>query len=228
MPKKISARSSTSVNSRKITSRLRSNRVTKRPNRLGVRRSSINGDAFFECLNSSQTKETETVPFESSTDTPTFDSIPSGNLIDSPQENLMEKSADRNTNDSVNLCTPITSTPPLLRPNERTFGMTEHDRDSSQGLVLLQLKEILVRLGELEKHTAQIDTRIIGITNELKSARQLAKPVTKINAIDKQDLLTFGLPVHSQLSLDKLEKQLTEHAFSSSLVSTRKSLIVSN
>lgn len=168
------------------------------------------------------------MPLESSTDTPTLDSIPSGNLINSPQENVMEISADRNTNDSVNLSTSITSTPHLLRPNERTYGMTEHNRDSSQGLVLLQLKEILVWLGELEKHTAQIDTRIIGISNELKSARQLAKPVTKFNAIDKQDFLTFGLPVHSQLSLDKLEKQLTEHEFSSSLVSTRISLIVLN
>lgn len=222
MPKTVETRSRKEKNAKKRVPRKsgkivrRPTRIISKPDRLGIRRSSANGDQFFENLNRVQIEEAQmdTVSLESTDDTPT--SMISLSSIST--ENLIE-----NSNESVNLRAPITSSPNSLQSNERSIEIIGNkDRnDSFETMVLLQLKEILIRIGQLERHVAEVDTRIIGITNELKSDRQVSKSATKINSIEQQDLLKYGLPVNSPEMLDKLEKQLSESEFSKKVVSAK-------
>lgn len=206
--RKILSKTRKSIQSGRVVKR--STRKTSKPDRLGTH-TDINGDSFFESL----ANDKLVCATGSAVDTVSVESLDSSNSLitllssrDSIASEVFRKS---------------TSTPNTYHSHSDSLEImdsTESNvknmvRSSQNGTfedaVMTNFREMFIRIGQLEKHVAQLDVHAVELKNELKTSN--AKVIPKIKTIDQKDLLVFGLPANSKAALDTFEQNLANANF---------------
>lgn len=190
-PKRITKKT-TSVRNGKIVKKSTRASVANRSIRTRSKRRSIrnsSGDDFFENLINNSTMQSPTIEItQSNHSQPMLNSVESLNVSQQTLE----------------------SQPTNLQPNNIPIQFEE--------IVLQKLNEILIRMDELEKHSAKIEARIHHITSEL-NVTNCTEVVQQLGNVDVSQLARFGMPVTSQITLDTLEANLSEEDFANDIVS---------
>lgn len=251
MPAKVRQVNSKANSKRRVSSKLikihkRPTRKLTKPMRYGSRVSSGSGDDFFERLiEQTQTSANNVTGGTTASERPILvatqtrsDSIITLNSTATSNENSTEPNNSQNaltdalnsssSSNSMNVHEVRQSTPNSSRSTLGSIGFLGGDDNSQsfESVVRNGLSEILIRLGQLEKHVAKLDARIVDLSNDLNKSEPVSKTVTKIKSIEQKDLLQFGLPVNSSDALNKLEDNLSKTEFLNSVVSVRSEILL--
>lgn len=85
--------------------------------------------------------------------------------------------------------------------------------------MMSSMREILIRLSEIEKTQAKIEVRMAAIESGLCVSRQNNLQVQKLDGLDSMALLNSGLPAQSVMQLGQLDFNLTKPEFVENIVS---------
>lgn len=184
-------------------SRIRPYRAAKRPDRFGLRLSSINHDDFFnEILQGRSNQPTSDVENDDNENTTTATSSASTSQFPNESIEIEHEIIDSaESNETIDIS--HTSSQSGKSKKKKTF----------EEKVLEYLKRCDVRLTQLEKHVAKIDARLAAAPNpnfgeHASIHRREVFVCQQMDSSDQDELMKFGLPINSLLNLRKIEKDL--------------------
>lgn len=209
----------------KITKRVP--RKISKPDRLGVRKSNENGDAFFANLRDQPNTTQISSESEEATNSASVESSisASNSMITLSSAASPHTISDENSNESETFRNPTTSTPTSLRSVSRSVEILEsnNSKEAFEKVVIDSLKEILIRIKKLEKDVARLDTHMVELKRSFAINRNVSKSPTQINSNDPAELIPFDLPVNSTDRLEKLDTDLSNAEYLDGLVSAELS-----
>lgn len=208
----------------------RPTRQRKKPDRYGKRKSAADRDSFFgemQIHNNSEDVESNSSHEDVITNLLNAPCTPTSQIIISESESIVNDSSQiiSSEPESPAFMPLAGSISPQITSNSNSNTRSSLPFDF-ETVVIQKLDEILKRISALEKSSAKSDARLRGLEKALDQFD--CSSGSSSPELSHSERSKFGLPILSQMKLDKLENDLTDNSFKTKLVSHFLVILVCN